>query len=137
MLTTRPAALARIVRPSARTKLKSSSRITYGPPEPFDTATWITLYSCSCIGRWAHMTVTPERVSVWYFSPFDSNAMTWAAAGKMQATTNVRTHSSRLIFPYYDSTTERDGDCMPTETKPNTPAAPTSGGLEAHGIHNI
>jgi hypothetical protein len=44
--------------------------------DPFDTATCITVYPFRFDGNWANITVTPLRVSVWYFNPFDSNSIT-------------------------------------------------------------
>src|ERR1017187_6763219 len=50
------------------------------------------------------MRVTPDLVSVWYFSPFDSNSMTCGRAGTAQSN-KARPHApaSRCITLYYDA----------------------------------
>src|ERR1017187_1896858 len=50
------------------------------------------------------MRVTPDLVSVWYFSPFDSNSMTWGRAGNAHSMrTTPHAPASRCMTLYYDS----------------------------------
>src|SRR5438105_7152821 len=100
MFTTARAFDPRSTTPSVRTNVKSSGLITYGPRDPFETATWMVAYSCNACGITANITVTPDRVRVWYLSPLDSNSITWACAHRAHSrSANPYTASQRAIDP--------------------------------------
>src|SRR5258707_9913543 len=55
-------------------------------------------YSCRLCGMTANITVTPDRVSVWYLRPLDSNSITCACAHPTHSTrANPHTASQRAI----------------------------------------
>src|SRR5450631_2683720 len=49
------------------------------------------------------MMVTPDRVSVWYLRPFDSNSMTWAWPRPIHNSARAQAQTSRFMRQFYDT----------------------------------